>query len=111
YLKHMWERATYYDQLAKKVLGRSPKHTLLVHHNLLNALFLKDLVEHFQSKGWKLIDAKNSFQDPLHEMEPNNIPSGEGIIWAIAKEKGETGLRYPAEDSVYEQAEMDKLGL
>ena len=45
YLEHIWDRAQYYDALAKKVTGRSPKHTLLVHHNLLNALFLDDLIQ------------------------------------------------------------------
>jgi hypothetical protein len=31
YLTHMWERAQYYDDLARKVLGRSVKHTILMH--------------------------------------------------------------------------------
>ena len=42
-----------YDKLARAVLGRSPKHTLLVHHNLLNALFLDDIIQMFKDKGWK----------------------------------------------------------
>jgi len=111
YLNHMWERAKYYDDLALKTIGRSPRHTLLIHHNLLNALFLKDLIKHFQSKGWNLIDAKDAFKDPIYSLEPDLVPSGEGIIWAIAKEQGIEGLRYPAEDSVYEKPMMDKLGL
>ena len=58
YLDHLWERAVYYDDLSRKVLGRSVKHTLLIHHNVLNELFLKDVLEMFQSKGWKLINAR-----------------------------------------------------
>jgi hypothetical protein len=58
YLNHLWERATYYDELSRKVLGRSVRHTLLVHHNVLNGLFLGDVLQMFKNKGWKLIDAK-----------------------------------------------------
>jgi peptidoglycan/xylan/chitin deacetylase (PgdA/CDA1 family) len=111
YLQHIWDRAQYYDSLAKKVLGRSPKHTILIHHNLLNALFLTDLIKFLESKGWNLIDAKEAFKDSIFSMEPNTLPSGEGIIWALAKEKGIENLRYPAEDGTYEEERMDKLGL
>src|SRR5262249_45537375 len=33
YLEHLWDRAQYYDALARRVLGRPVKHTLLVHYN------------------------------------------------------------------------------
>jgi peptidoglycan/xylan/chitin deacetylase (PgdA/CDA1 family) len=113
YLSHMWERATYYDDLARKVLGRSVKHTILMHYNLLNALFLGDLLDMFKSKGWRLIDAQEAFKDPVFQATPNNVPAGESIIWALAKETGkfDKWLRYPGEDSEYENAKMDKLGL
>jgi len=113
YLSHMWERAAYYDELGKKALGRSVKHTILIHYNLLNALFLSDLMTMFQRKGWKLIDAAEAFRDPVFSAEPKIVPAGESIIWAIAKEAGKFDglLRYPGEDSQYENAQMDKLGL
>jgi peptidoglycan-N-acetylglucosamine deacetylase len=113
YLAHMWERAQYYDDLSRKVLGRSVKHTILMHYNLLNALFLRDLLDMFKSKGWKLIDAQEAFKDPVFQAAPKIVPAGESIIWALAKETGkfDNVLRYPAEDSEYENAKMDKLGL
>jgi len=113
YLSHMWERAVYYDDLGRKALGRGVKHTILVHYNLLNALFLGDLLDMFESKGWKLIDATEAFRDPVFSAEPKIVPAGESIIWAIAKETGkfDSLLRYPAEDSEYENAKMDKMGL
>ena len=61
YLEHMWARAEYYDSLARRVLGRPVKHTLLVHFNLLNGLFLDDLIAMFKSKGWQPIDAEEAF--------------------------------------------------
>lgn len=113
YLNHIWERATYYDDLSKKVLGRSVKHTLLIHYSLLNELFLGDLLAMFQKRGWQLINAEKAFTDEVFEREPKILPAGESIIWALAKESGkfEKLLRYPGEDDVYEKPKMDKLGL
>jgi peptidoglycan-N-acetylglucosamine deacetylase len=113
YLDHIWERAVYYDDLSRRVLGRSVKHTLLIHHNLLNKLFLGDLLTMFERRGWKLIDAAEAFTDPVFAAEPNILPAGESILWALAKESGkfERELRYPGEDGVYEKPKMDKLGL
>ena len=113
YLEHMWDRAQYYDSLARRVLGRPVKHTVLMHFNLLNGLFLNDLLEMFKDKGWKLIDVEEAFKDPVFAAEPKVVPAGESIIWSLAKEKGTIAksLRYPAEDGVYENARMNKLGL
>lgn len=113
YLAHMWERALYYDDLSRKALGRSVKHTILVHFNLLNALFLGDLLDMFKSKSWKLIDAEDAFKDPVFSTEPKIVPAGESIVWALSKETGrfDSLLRYPGEDSQYENAKMDKLQL
>lgn len=113
YLEHMWSRAQYYNTLAQRVLGYQPKHTVLVHFNLLNALFLDDLIAMFKSKGWQPIDAEEAFADPVFASKPNVIPAGESLIWSLAKEKGTLAksLRYPGEDSRYEDSRMKKLGL
>jgi hypothetical protein len=113
YLDHLWDRATFYDGLARKVLGRGVRHTLLIHHNVLNELFLSDVLDMFAIKGWKLIDAEHAFSDPVFSTAPNIVPAGESIIWALAKETGRFNdvLRYPGEDSEYEKPKMDKLGL
>ncbi len=113
YMEHMWARAEYYDSLAKKVLGRPVKHTVLVHFNLLNGLFLGDLIEMFKSKGWQPIDAEDAFTDPVFSAKPKILPAGESIVWSLAKEKGTIpmSLRYPAEDGEIENGRMDKLGL
>jgi hypothetical protein len=113
YLAHMWDRAQYYDDLSRRVLGRPVKHTILVHYNLLNGLFLNDLIEMFKSKGWRLIDAEDAFRDPVFDEKPNVLPAGESIIWALAKADGKIAptLKYPAEDGDVVRAEMIKLGL
>ena len=113
YLEHMWARSEYYDQLAQRVTGRPVKHTVLVHFNLLNGLFLGDLISMYKAKGWQPIDAEEAFTDPVFASKPKVLPAGESIVWSLGKEKGTIAksLRYPAEDSHYENARMDKLGL
>jgi hypothetical protein len=112
-MEHMWARAEYYDALARRVLGRPVKHTVLVHFNLLNGLFLGDLIAMFKSKGWQPIDAEEAFTDQIFSARPNVLPAGESIVWSMAKAKRTIAksLRYPAEDGEYENARMDKLGL
>jgi len=113
YLEHMWARAEYYDSLATRVAGRPVKHTILVHFNLLNGLFLNDMIEMLKGKGWQPIDAEEAFTDSVFLAQPKVVPAGESIIWSIAKEKGTIAktLRYPAEDAMYENKRMNKLGL
>jgi peptidoglycan-N-acetylglucosamine deacetylase len=113
YLEHMWDRAQYYDSLAGRVAGRPVPHTILTHFNLLNALFLNDLIEMFKSKGWEWIDAETAFADPIFSRLPKIIPAGESIVWALAKENGKIPMsqRYPAEDGESEMARIKKLGL
>jgi peptidoglycan/xylan/chitin deacetylase (PgdA/CDA1 family) len=113
YLEHMWTRAEYYDNLARRVLGRPVKHTVLVHFNLLNGLFLGDLLSMYKEKGWRPIDAEEAFTDQVFSAKPKVLPAGESIVWSIARERGAIAktLRYPAEDGDSESARMDKLGL
>ncbi|HEU5459045.1 MAG TPA: polysaccharide deacetylase family protein [Pyrinomonadaceae bacterium] len=113
YLEHMWTRSEYYDSLAQRVLGRPVKHTVLVHFNLLNGLFLGDLLAMYKAKGWQLIDAEEAFTDPMFAAKPKVLPAGESIVWSLAKEKGTIAKsqRYPAEDGESENARMNKLRL
>jgi peptidoglycan/xylan/chitin deacetylase (PgdA/CDA1 family) len=111
YLRHLYDRAQYYDGLSRQLLGRSVAHVLLLHHNLINALFLSDVIHMFQAKDWVLIDAEVAFEDPVYAMRPNTLPAGESILWALAKEKAVPGLRFPGEDDTYEKPILDRLHL
>jgi peptidoglycan/xylan/chitin deacetylase (PgdA/CDA1 family) len=111
YLRHLYERAQYYDGLSRNVLGRSVAHVLLLHHNLINALFLREVIQMFRDKGWTVIDSEAAFRDPVYALRPDILPAGESILWALAKQKGVSGLRYPGEDDVYEKPILDRLHL
>lgn len=111
YIRHLLDRAAYYDQLALQTLQRSPQHVLLLHTNAINAAFLPDVINAFKQQQWQLIDAKTAFNDPIYRMQSNTLPAGESILWALAKQQGIEDLRYPAEDSVYEEPLLKQAGL
>jgi hypothetical protein len=113
YLDHIWDRTKYYDGLSKRVLGRSVPHTLLIHYNLLNTLFLSDVLNMYRSNGWDIADAAAVYADPVFARTPRVLPAGESLIWSLAKEDGrfESELRYPGESDAYEKARLDGLGL
>jgi hypothetical protein len=57
------------------------------------------------------LDAEYAFEDVIYKQQPNILPAGESLVWALAREKGVAGLRYPGEDDTYENAEMDRRKL
>lgn len=109
YMKHMLDRAKFYNDLAVKITGREVPSTVLIHHSLLNALFLDDLISMFKQNGWELVNASDAFKDTVYSRLPDVLPAGESIIWSMAKETGkyESILRYPGEDGDYEEAKLN----
>jgi peptidoglycan-N-acetylglucosamine deacetylase len=113
YINHLTNRANYYDSLAFKLTNRRINHVILLHHNLINALFLDDLIKKFKSNGWQINNAELAYKDSFYKNTPTNVPTGESLVWSMAKQsvKHNKTLRYPAEDGNYEKPLMDKLGL
>ncbi|MEO8512010.1 MAG: polysaccharide deacetylase family protein [Ignavibacteria bacterium] len=105
YMAHIYNRAMLYDSLGMQLTGRHIKHTVLLHHNLINAMFLGELINFFKVKGWDIINASDAYTDEVFSLQPDILPAGESIVWAMAKETGkfENMLRYPGEDGVYEE--------
>lgn len=108
YLAHLWDRAAYYDSLARTVLQRSPAHVLLLHTNAINGAYLGDVIAMFRERGWRVVPPDEAFSDDLYAAQPSGLPAGEGIVWALARDAGVTGLRYPAEDGEYEKPAVDR---
>jgi len=111
YLDHLWNRASFYESLSQRIFNRSTNHVILLHTNAINAAFLTDIITMFRSKGWNIISPEKAYQDPLYSEIPEVLPAGESILWSLAKQNELTGLRYPAEDGVYEKPILDALGL
>jgi peptidoglycan-N-acetylglucosamine deacetylase len=112
YLQHILDRSRYYDDVSRRGLGRSVKHTLLVHHNVLNAMFLGDVLEQYKTHGWKLIDAADAFTDPVFSEQPDVLPAGDSLVLALAVQHGKLQRpRWPMEDGEHEAPHMDRLAL
>ena len=103
YITILWESILFYDNIGQEVLGRSPKHVLLLHENDLAALYIGDLVRHIETQGGKIISSQEAYQDPIATTVPDVLFNGQGRVAAIAKEKGwdESKLRDLSSDEEY----------
>ena len=88
YLDHILESVEFYDGIATDVLGRSPKHVLLLHENDLAALFIGDLVGALREAGWEIVGAREAYTDPIAEILPETLFNGQGRVAAMAHAAG-----------------------
>lgn len=88
YLAHLEARVRCYDALAHALYGRAIPHTLLLHHNLLNALFLGDALAHFRKLGWTLISPDEAFADPTYAVLPQFLPLDGSVLETTAQALG-----------------------
>jgi peptidoglycan/xylan/chitin deacetylase (PgdA/CDA1 family) len=90
YVQVMMESIEYYDEMAQRYLGRSPKHVLLLHETDISALYVGDLVEELRRKGWKIISPEEAYTDDIAQYQPKRVfPYNPGRIGEIAKDKGQ----------------------
>ncbi|HEY0044406.1 MAG TPA: polysaccharide deacetylase family protein [Allosphingosinicella sp.] len=88
YVESHVEAAEYYDGLARRTLGRSPAHLLLLHETDLAAYWIDDLVEALRQRGWTIVSADQAYADPISTAMPD-VPSAQGTLTeALAWEKG-----------------------
>lgn len=79
YVASQMSGVEYHDELARRTLGRSPAHVLLLHETDLAALFIGDLVAELKRHGWTIITADDAFADPIGKIEPD-VPHSAGTI-------------------------------
>jgi peptidoglycan/xylan/chitin deacetylase (PgdA/CDA1 family) len=91
YVDLLSDSVEFYDDVAVKELGRSPRHVLLMHENDLAALYLGDLVKRLRKNGWKIISPDAAFKDPIASIEPDTLLLGQGRVIALAAAKGYAG--------------------
>jgi peptidoglycan/xylan/chitin deacetylase (PgdA/CDA1 family) len=90
YVENLINAIEFYDQMALKHLGRSPKHVLLLHETDLNALFIGDLTHMLESKGWKIISPKDAYKDDISNFFlVETMKFNPGRIGEIAFSKGQ----------------------
>jgi len=103
YVQVMMESIEYYDEMANKHLGRSPKHILLLHEMDISALFIGDLVDELRRTGWKIITPEQAYSDEIAQYQPEQIfRYNPGRIGEIARDKGQKkGLWHKTLDEEY----------
>lgn len=102
YVGLLWQSVRFYDSLAWEVAGYSPKHVLLLHENDLAALYLADLVRCLRAHGWNITTPEDAYTDALSRYLPQTLFSNQGLIAAMATDKGRDGpLRHPSENAGY----------
>jgi|CXWL01.1.fsa_nt_gi peptidoglycan/xylan/chitin deacetylase (PgdA/CDA1 family) len=100
YVSTMVEAANFYDDLAKRSVGRSPAHVLLLHETDLAALFVPDLVAALKRDGWTITTADKAFSDPISKAMPD-VPVAQGTLTeALAWEKGLAAPRWYARNNL-----------
>jgi peptidoglycan-N-acetylglucosamine deacetylase len=73
------EAANFSDELARKAIGRSPAHVMLLHETDLAALFIGDLVAGLSKEGWEIITADKAYRDPIGKVV-YDTPSAQGTL-------------------------------
>ncbi|WP_395344394.1 polysaccharide deacetylase family protein [Ningiella sp. W23] len=91
YVDIIMEAVEYYDQLAIKHLGRSPKHVLLLHETDISALYIDDLIQRLRQNNWKIITIEDAYEDDISEFEISSpLKFNPGRIGEIALSEGQT---------------------
>jgi peptidoglycan/xylan/chitin deacetylase (PgdA/CDA1 family) len=88
YVRTVVGAADFYDDLARKTLGRSPVQVMLMHETDLEALFVADAVKALKADGWEIVSADRAFADPIAREEPNSVRTSMGQLAAMADARG-----------------------
>lgn len=106
YVETLLDAVKFYDSIAVKALGRSPRHVLLLHENDLAAQFIGDLTAALRNDGWTIISATSAYEDPIAAIEPDTLFLGQGRVAAIAHAAGMKPRELVPESE--EEAVLDK---
>lgn len=88
YLDHLWQRAQAYRELSQKLQGRDIPQVILLHHNLINALWLDDVIAMFKAKGWTITLPEVAFADPVYQLQPDRTVAGQSLLMSMARTLG-----------------------
>ncbi|HEY5800515.1 MAG TPA: polysaccharide deacetylase family protein [Burkholderiaceae bacterium] len=114
YLAHLRQRANAYRALALQLEGREIPHMLLLHHNLVNALWLDDVIAQFKADGWTFAAPATALDDPLYKAAPTSTVAGQSLLLSRAREKGLgkfPGWERLVDDGDYEMDQLKAQGL
>ena len=112
YLDHIRQRATAYRELSRQLQGRDVPQVILLHHNLINALWLKDAIQQFTDMGWTFVTPAQAFADPFYQQVPERVVAGQSLLLSVARSKGLgkfEGWERLVDDGDYEIEQLKKI--
>ncbi len=113
YVESVLNQADRARSLALKLTGREVKHAILLHHCLLNALFLRDLIQALKANGWTLVGPREAYADPIYTLETTRLDTDANLLSTLAREQGLLPGKAVGLDEAYEQekAALREAGL
>lgn len=88
YLAHVRQRALAYRALSQQLQGRDIAQVILLHHNLLNALWLGDVIAQFKEMGWQIVTPAAAFADPVYQVMPERAAPGQSLLLSMGRSLG-----------------------
>jgi peptidoglycan-N-acetylglucosamine deacetylase len=88
YLAHIRQRALAYRALSQQLQGRDIAQVMLLHHNLINALWLDDIIAQFKDVGWTITTPDEAFKDPVYALQPVSNVAGQSLLLSMARSLG-----------------------
>jgi peptidoglycan/xylan/chitin deacetylase (PgdA/CDA1 family) len=88
YLAHVKQRALAYRALSQQLQGRDIAQVMLMHHNLINALWLDDVIVMFKEMGWSITTPAAAFADPVYQLMPERTAPGQSLLLSMARSLG-----------------------
>ena len=111
YVEAVVTLAEHFQNLAKRIGYPDIPHSMLMHHNVLNGLFLDDALTALKANGWSMIDAKDMFEHPLYKLESETPTRSRSLVSVLAVEQGLTDTGFPEAYRNWGKKTMDDLRL
>jgi peptidoglycan-N-acetylglucosamine deacetylase len=94
YLRIISESLDFYDDIARRALGYSPVHVLLLHEIDLNALFLEDVIRLIRGKNFQIVEAHKAFEDPIAHPKWDRHPNSMSRLKLMALQRSKDAFGY-----------------
>jgi peptidoglycan/xylan/chitin deacetylase (PgdA/CDA1 family) len=114
YLAHIRQRVLAYRELSQVLQGRDIAQVLLLHHNLINAMWLDEVLTEIEGMGWKIVAPAQAFADPVYQLDPVRKAAGQSLLLSLGRILGlgpMPGGERLVDDGDHEIAELAKKGL
>jgi peptidoglycan-N-acetylglucosamine deacetylase len=110
YLAHVRQRALAYRELSRTLQGRDIAQVLLLHHNLINALWLGDVIAMFKQMGWSITTPDEAFKDPVYALQPNIPAAGQSLLLSMARSLGlwsSSGAKFAGWERLHDDGDFE----